>query len=71
MFMTHPPERLTHTERSCLQAVARGETVAMIADKLGTGTKTVKHHLHSARTKLMATTTIEAIARAMKQGLIE
>jgi DNA-binding CsgD family transcriptional regulator len=68
--MKHQTERLTHTERACLQSVARGE-LPNPASPGGDCQKTREDHLASARRKLMASTTIEAVARAMKLGLIE
>lgn len=63
--------RLTHSERACLQSVARGQTPNTSDEPSGDCRKTGRDHLASARRKLMASTTIEAVARAMKMGLIE
>lgn len=68
--MKDQTERLTHPERSCLQSIARGE-LPNPDESDGTGQEAWNDHLASARRKLMASTTIEAIARAMKLGLIE
>lgn len=68
--MKDQTERLTHPERSCLQSIARGELPN--PDECDcTGQEAWNDHLASARRKLMASTTIEAVARAMKMGLIE
>jgi len=69
--MTNSTERLTHAERSCLQSVARGESPDTLAEQFGDDQETISKHLASARRKLLAATTIEAVARALKMGLIE
>lgn len=68
--MKDQTERLTHAERSCLQSVARGQ-IPCPAEADGKSRKSPESHLESARRKLMASTTIEAVARAMKLGLID
>ena len=68
--MKDQTERLTHPERSCLQSIARGEQPNP-EESEGSGPGAWDDHLASARRKLMASTTIEAVARAMKLGLIE
>ena len=68
--MKDQTERLTHPERACLQAVARGE-LPNPDESDGNDQEIRNDHLASARRKLMASTTIEAVARAMKLGLIE
>ena len=69
--MKQSSERLTHAERTCLQLAARGQALDMIAAQFDDRTETVEKHLSSARKKLIATTTMEAVARALKLGLIE
>ena len=69
--MTDPTARLTHSERACLQSVARGLDPDAAIDPDGNQGGIASKHLESARRKLMAGTTIEAVARAMKMGLIE
>jgi len=69
--MKDQTERLTHSERSCLQSVARGQLPNTAAKPDGESQKTSNDHLASARRKLMAGTAVEAVARAMKMGLIE
>jgi DNA-binding NarL/FixJ family response regulator len=71
VVMTDQTERLTHPERSCLQSVARGQTPIAATQSHEKFQKTGNDHLASARRKLLASTTIEAVARAMKMGLIE
>lgn len=68
--MKSQTERLTHPERSCLRSAARGEQHNPVESD-DDGQETRNEHLASARRKLMASTTIEAVARAMKLGLIE
>ena len=69
--MTDSTERLTHAERACLQSVARGLDPDAVVDPEGSQGGTASKHLESARRKLMASTTVEAVARAMKMGLID
>jgi len=69
--MKDQTERLTHSERSCLQSVARGQAPNATAKPDGENQQTSSDHLASARRKLMASTAVEAVARAMKLGLIE
>ncbi|MGJ8571106.1 MAG: hypothetical protein ACSHXI_10465 [Hoeflea sp.] len=69
--MADQTERLTHLERSCLRSVARGQTPVTAAQPHDKRYKSGNDHLASARKKLLASTTIEAVARAMKMGLIE
>jgi len=51
--------------------VARGQTPIVATQPHEKCQKTGNDHLASARRKLLASTTIEAVARAMKMGLIE
>lgn len=69
--MKDQTERLTHSERSCLQSVARGQIPNTAAKPDDANQQTSSDHLASARRKLMASTAVEAAARAMKLGLIE
>jgi DNA-binding CsgD family transcriptional regulator len=69
--MTDPTGRLTHSERACLQSVARGLDPDATIDPNDSQAGSARKHLESARRKLMASTTIEAVARALKMGLIE
>jgi DNA-binding CsgD family transcriptional regulator len=62
---------LTHAELSCLQYAARGKTANCIARRTQQRPQKVEALLASARRKLMANTIVEAIARAIKFGLIE
>tara|TARA_R110002020_G_scaffold316361_10_gene531560 strand:- start:2468 stop:2677 length:210 start_codon:yes stop_codon:yes gene_type:complete len=69
--MPQLPDRLTHAEIVCLRLAARGQDPTGISHELGENLETVEKHLSSARRKLMASTTMEAVARALKYGLIE
>ncbi|WP_201772348.1 helix-turn-helix transcriptional regulator [Hoeflea sp. BAL378] len=68
--MTPPSDGLTYAERTCLQLAARGLTLDAIAKQFGDSQDSVETYLASVRTKLMAHTTMEAVARALKLGLI-
>lgn len=62
---------LTHLERACLQSVAQGQCVDSIAQQSDKSASEIEVVLASARLKLTASTNVEAIARALKLGLIE
>jgi len=51
--------------------VARGQSPTTATQPHEKHHKSGNDHLASARKKLLASTTIEAVARAMKMGLIE
>lgn len=61
---------LSNRERQCLGLAARGMTSDDIAFKLGICTRTVQYHFDSIRSKLAAANRQEAVARAIKDGLI-
>lgn len=62
--MTEPPEELTKAQIEALRCVAGGDRHAAAAAKLGISESALKARLNSARTRLMARTTAEAIQRA-------
>lgn len=62
--MTEPPEELTMAQVDALRCVAGGDRHAAAAAKLGISESALKARLNSARTRLMARTTAEAIQRA-------
>lgn len=59
---------LSARERDCLSYVALGLQVSRIAEKLGLAEVTVELHLRNARRKLRASTTAQAVARAVTFG---
>lgn len=61
---------LTPTETRVLEQTARGLRGAQVAILLGMAEPTVKHHLSAIRYKLRARTTAEAVAVAVRAGLI-
>ena len=61
---------LTVRERECLAFTAAGLRADAIADRLCLAKVTVHVHLASARRKLGATTLPEAVAKAVRSGLI-
>ncbi|WP_241766111.1 PA1136 family autoinducer-binding transcriptional regulator [Ectopseudomonas composti] len=63
--------RLTPREREVLAWTAAGRRQADIATTLGLSERTVENHLRSARRRLGATTTAQAIRTAIRQGEIE
>ena len=62
---------LTRRELQVLQGIARGETNAAIAERLGISPKTVDSHRTSLMAKLEVHSTATLLARAMQDGLIE
>lgn len=64
------PEHLTPRECEVLRHVAAGQTNKMISLKLGISEHTVKFHLGGAMSKLGAASRAEAVALAMRRGVI-
>ncbi|CAO3435940.1 helix-turn-helix transcriptional regulator [Azospirillum argentinense] len=61
---------LAPRERECLLWLAVGLRPQQIAHRLGTHVKTVEKQIESARRKLNAATTIQAVSTALAYGLI-
>lgn len=68
--MTEPPEELTPPQIEALRHIAGGDRHAAAAAKLGISESALKARLNSARQRLMARTTAEAIQRAKDYKLI-
>src|SRR5574338_537740 len=64
-----PFPELTERERAVLDRMARGESNAVIADRLGISLKTVRNYASMIFDKLMVATRAEAIVRAREAGL--
>lgn len=62
--LTEPKESLTPSQIEALQLIAAGDRHAAAAAKLGISESALKARLSSARRRLMARTTAEAIQRA-------
>ncbi|MBZ0128855.1 MAG: autoinducer binding domain-containing protein [Rhodobacteraceae bacterium] len=67
---TDPPESLTDAQKEALQLIADGHRHAAAAAKLGISESALKARLNSARNRLMARTTAEAIQRAKDYRLL-
>lgn len=67
---TEPPDNLTKAEMEALRIIASGERYAQGADTLGISESALKARLASARKKLFARTTAEAIQRAKEYRLL-
>ncbi len=67
---TEPPQNLTKAEMEALQIIASGERYAQGAASLGISESALKARLTSARKKLFARTTAEAIQRAKEYRLL-
>lgn len=61
---------LSPRERECLQWVAAGKSDWDIGVILGISASTVEKHLLAARTKLVASTRTQAVAEAIRRGVI-
>lgn len=68
--MTQPPEELTPAQVEALKCIAGGDRHAAAAAKLGISESALKARLLSARDRLMARTTAEAIQRAKDYRLL-
>jgi DNA-binding NarL/FixJ family response regulator len=65
------PPPLTARERQTLNMIISGKTNAEIAELMGISPRTVEKHRASVMVKLDVKTTVELMARALKDGLIE
>lgn len=61
---------LTRREREVLELVAEGHGQQEIGRRLEIGTETVRAHLQKVRKRLSATTSTQAVAKAMRLGLL-
>lgn len=68
--MTEPPDELTPAQVEALKCIAGGDRHAAAAAKLGISESALKARLISARERLMARTTAEAIQRAKDYRLL-
>ncbi|MCC6400086.1 MAG: helix-turn-helix transcriptional regulator [Flavobacteriales bacterium] len=67
---TRPEVRLSPREHQVLQALVAGLSYKMIADRLGIGFQTVSTHLRHIYTKLGVRTNTEAVAMALRCGML-
>ncbi|WP_282182388.1 helix-turn-helix transcriptional regulator [Aliiroseovarius marinus] len=67
---TQPPESLTQAQREALQLVSKGFRYAEAAARLGISESALKARLRSARDRLSARTTSEALQRAQENRLL-
>lgn len=68
--ITEPPENLTPAQAEALRCIASGDRHEAAAARLGISVSALKARLNSARQRLMARTTAEAIQRAKDYGLL-
>ncbi len=68
--MTQPPDELTKAQIEALRCIAGGDRHAAAAAKLGISESALKARVTSARQRLMARTTAEAIQRAKDYRLL-
>ena len=64
------PDHLTERELDVLRLVVRGLRNKEIAAELGISENTAKFHLRNILDKLHAQSRAEAVARAMREGLV-
>nr|CAD6423146.1 LuxR family transcriptional regulator [Rhizobium sp. Q54] len=67
---TRPVDTLTDRELDCLNWTAAGKTSAEIAEILGLSEHTVNHYLNRAAKKLDSVNRTQAVAKALRAGLI-
>jgi DNA-binding CsgD family transcriptional regulator len=63
--------KLTARQIECLRRIAGGEISVEIAASLGLSVRTVDHYIGAACAKLSARTRAQAVATAIRLGLIE
>ena len=61
---------LTTREKQILELIARGGTDMLIAEQLGISRRTVSRHVSDLLVRLGAQTRSEAVAMALKGGLL-
>lgn len=61
---------LTTREKQILELIARGGTHMLIAEQLGISRRTVSRHVSDLLVRLGAQTRSEAVAMALKRGLL-
>ena len=68
---TVPRPALTDRELQVLRRVAEGRTTKQIADELDISVHTVRNHVRSFRSKLRASSKLDVVMTAMRQGVLE
>ncbi len=63
-------DRLTGREHDVLELLAAGFQLEVIADRLGIGVETVRTHVRKASDRLGAANRTQAVAIAIRRGLI-
>ncbi|TDK37500.1 LuxR family transcriptional regulator [Rhizobium deserti] len=66
-----PADLLTDRETDCLTWTAAGKTSAEIADILGLSEHTINHYLNRAAKKMDSVNRTQAVAKALRMGLIK
>lgn len=67
---SHPPQDLSSRDLEILRLLARGCTLAQIADTVGIGYKTAANHCSQIKAKLGAASTAQLIRIGIQSGLI-
>lgn len=61
---------LTEREHQVLELISQGYTQKEVASELGVSKRTVSSHVYSIQSKLKVKSTTEAVAKAVRQGII-
>lgn len=69
-FCTVATVPLTDREKQCLVWLAMGKSASELADLMNISERTAEHYCQSAVTKLNAANRVQAVAKAILQGLI-
>ena len=70
VLQTQTAAELTQRELAVLAMIADGLSHDQIGERLGIGAETVRTHMKKACTRLGASTRTQAVAAALRQGLI-
>ena len=62
---------LTRRQKECLRLLADGKTTAAIALEIGITIRTVRFHLRNIKLQLDAQSLLQAVAIAVKMGLLD
>ena len=66
-----PAQFLTDRERETLARLVRGESTADMAEAMGVRVSTARTHIDSVLSKLGAHSRLEAVAYAVREGLVD
>lgn len=70
-YYRQPPTHLSPTQKHVLQLIANGFLTKQIAIKLGISHRTVESHRQDTLVRLGASTSAQAVAIAIRSGIIK